>query len=44
MEQVHSTLYSFNLDRPFLFIVLHKETNIPIFSGRIMDPEPYKLM
>ncbi|XP_033215190.1 alaserpin-like isoform X2 [Belonocnema kinseyi] len=44
LDEVHSTLYSFYLDRPFLFIVLQKDTMIPIFSGRIMDPEPHKTM
>ncbi|XP_043485047.1 alaserpin-like isoform X2 [Leptopilina heterotoma] len=38
---IHSTLYTFYLDRPFLFMVLQKDTLIPIISGRIIDPEPY---
>lgn len=38
---IHSTLYTFYLDRPFLFMVLQKDTLIPIITGRIVDPEPY---
>lgn len=41
--EIHSTLYSFYLDRPFLFMILQKDTLIPIISGRIMDPESWRI-
>lgn len=34
---------SFVADQPFLFFIVDQKTNIPLFAGKLSNPQPYNL-
>ena len=39
LEMMINSRAEFKVDRPFLFMIYEHQTKIPIFVGRIVDPE-----